>query len=315
MNLGLVEFNNCHSETLLSIIEYSIKRNINLNIYLNNIENTWISFYENLYKLNINPIINLKYDIDNFDFIILNTSHIIDGNKDYFNFIKNYKEKTIFIHHYDKPFFKNIKNNLIVTPLLKKFLKKYYNKNSINYFLPIFNTIDLNQKKKYLFCFVGNMRSRNIDLFFKILDLSLEYDFKILYIGNFFGIENFDFSKYKNFESFKNLNSIDFVNKLSSSKYLLPIIDLNKYYFKKRLTGIIPLSINFCIPLIINSKVAKIYNFDKNNSVIYEDNFENIINNILIEKINYQEIKNNLKIFNKKLLSKNYNILDDIFKP
>ena len=134
----------------------------------------------------------------NYNILFLNTSHIIDGEESYFKLINNYTNKTIFIHHYDKCFFKKSKFNIIVTPLLKRFLKKKI-KNNINYILPIFKSINLSNKKhEYLFGFIGNMRHRNLEKFKKILDLSNIYNFKILYIGNYYGIEKFNFNNYIN---------------------------------------------------------------------------------------------------------------------
>jgi hypothetical protein len=316
MKIGIIEFNSCHSETLLSWIEYINNKNYNYNIFVKNKKNNWLDYYNSLinFRSKILLINNLDFMIDEYDILFINTSHIVDTNNDLFKKMIEYNKKIIFIHHYDKPLFKNTINNIIVTPLLKKYIKKKTKSDIINYILPIFKFKKISKEEfKYLFCFIGNMRHRNLINFEKILELSINYNFKILYIGNNFGLENFNLNKYKNFVHFSNLNSIDFIEKLSYVKYLLPIVNTKKCYSKKRLTGIIPLGINFNIPLIINSIIANIYNFNNLNSIIYNDkNFVEIIIKIINKEYDYISLKNNLSKMNEKIIKNNNEILDNI---
>jgi hypothetical protein len=318
MKIAIIEFNNCHFETLMTWIEYAILKNYDYKIFVDieNIKNNWLDYYNTIVNIKDNIVLinELKKTIDDYDILFMNTSHIINTTNTFIKELKNYNKKTIFIHHYDKCLFKNTYNNIIVTPLLKKMIKKNIKNNSISYILPIFNVREISKENyKYLFCFIGNMRHRELIYFQKILDLSNIYNFKILYMGNYFGIENYDFKNYNNFVHFKNLSSIKFIEHLSYVKYLLPIINNKKCYSKKRLTGIIPLSINFNIPLIINSKIADIYNFKDINSIIFNDNnFNEIIIKIINCEYNYLSLKKNLVNLNKNIINNNNNIIDDI---
>ena len=70
------------------------------------------------------------------------------------------------------------------------------------------------------------------------------------------------------------------INKLKEVKFILPIGKKGGWFYWERLTGAIPLAINLNIPLIIDEKLAKIYELEEY-SILYKDNLTEILLSVL----------------------------------
>ena len=86
--------------------------------------------------------------------------------------------------------------------------------------------------------------------------------------------------KSKKIKAFFGLNTNDLIEKLRSIKFILPISKKGGWFHWQRLTGSIPLAINLNIPLIIDEKLAKIYELNEC-SILYKENLTEIFLNVL----------------------------------
>ena len=327
----IIEIQNYHGECIPGFIKYfsilgynNIEILITPELYKQNI----LDF--TYFKLKIKYLIFSKDKIDTYislgmcDFYKICFFNTLDIGmlkmRKYWH--SNHKFKSILVLHnkknlekYDLNF-----NNIVV---LKKFNKnlpfyeinphyfgdyEYHVKSNITNFVTAGN--NLKQKK-------------NFDLLIncvKKLLLNNIFNFHITIIGN--GYKNLT-----NFVSKTNLiKYITFTGRISYSlmyKYIakndffLPLLDPNihRSYLKDLTTGSFQLSYGFNIPLIIEKTFADAYNFNNNNSIVYnqnEDFYNKLKEAININKEKYKKIKEGLKIKTKEIEINSINNLKKI---
>jgi len=94
---------------------------------------------------------------------------------------------------------------------------------------------------------------------------------------------------------------------IAKSDFFLPLLDPNihKQYLSDHTSGSFQLSYGFNIPMVIEKTFAKAYNFDDNNSIIYNNNNKDFCNKLkdainLNEEV-YIKIKEKLKLKSKEI--------------
>ena len=70
------------------------------------------------------------------------------------------------------------------------------------------------------------------------------------------------------------------IKSLRRAKFILPLAKKGGWFYWQRLTGSIPLAINFNIPMIMDNELAKIYELE-NTSITYENSMSEIMDDIL----------------------------------
>ena len=95
------------------------------------------------------------------------------------------------------------------------------------------------------------------------------------------------------------------IEKLKDIKFILPLSQQGGWFYWQRLTGTIPLAINLNIPLIIDNKLAKIYNLESC-GLLYENKISEILESIMsISEDDYYKMVENIVIYKKKQASNN----------
>ena len=95
------------------------------------------------------------------------------------------------------------------------------------------------------------------------------------------------------------------IEKLKEVKFILPLSQQEGWFYWQRLTGTIPLAINLNIPLIVDKKLAKIYNLD-NCGLLYETAITEILEQITtISEEDYYKMVENIVIYKKQQASNN----------
>ena len=119
--------------------------------------------------------------------------------------------------------------------------------------------------------------------------------------------------------AFSGLQTPEMIKQLRYAKFILPIAKKNGWFYWQRLTGSIPFAINFNIPLIMDKKLAQIYNLE-NCCPTYENSILEIFKEIMnmndsqyykyieeIVKYKKQMYKQNTKNF-KEIIDRNIQI-------
>lgn len=298
MYIAYYEENDFHTEIIPSFL-YNF--DASFNIY----NNQDLSYYKNFKDF---TLLNKKYFINdvkniNFDKILISYSHTTHNLYDELS--KIYDINNIFVICHLKSEIGNFKNIIVLTPL-----------NHINnlYFLPIHNFIKSNICYKNNFAIIGRFKDDNRD-YKQIINIIKKYN-KYNFCFNFFVRNNkFIPSELKNLENiypnhiqvYENLNDEKLDKMISRSKFIFTCLSDNSCYTKDRLSGMIPLSYNFCIPLITDNNLKNIYNIK--NCISYENNIEDLFMNILnITNDEYNILIDNLYIEKIKIIDENKNI-------
>ena len=225
-------------------------------------------------------------------------------------------KRIITIPHVPKHPHPNDNISIVLTPILKNI----NNGNDVHYILPIYNKIpaNLHENKMCILGVVGLCDENNKD----IKDLELLIDtvdpskFLVYIFTRGSNISRRLINKYKfsNVMVFENIGSSEMVRKLEMCKFILPLPSKDSWYYKDRLTGVIPLAINNNIPMVLPNKLKEIY--DLKGCISYDSSLLEIIDevvNISEDKYNHilQEMYNwktkvcleNKKVFNYFCLS------------
>ena len=140
-------------------------------------------------------------------------------------------------------------------------------------------------------------------------------DFQVFVVGKYeiFSPNNISKELQENFIFRYNVSYIDLYKIVDSSDFIIVNLDPNnkkdEEFSNIRVTGSAQLIYGFSKPAIINQKFANIYNFTKNNSLIYENsNFFQIMKDaIFLNNADYDKLKNNLIKLSKVIYNKSIN--------
>jgi hypothetical protein len=326
VHFGIIQFSNKHTEIFGTFIEILKKYNWPITIYYNleSDEYTFLKYYEKIFgKLDICPITEINYDLDLF---------IIVSSSDYKNntsTIEQIAHKSIFIHHqkiHHRPF---MKKTITVSPVIQTA------EMPINeYILPIYrNYKNIHYKSSYsssktVFAVVGGIR---------IHANGVPTDRDLTQLRNFIEAhpnDNYEFwffmrkwdwigiSKRHKFLAnnpkiigFAGLTTEQMIKHLHHVKFILPLSKKGGWFYNQRLTGAIPIAINFNIPLVIEEKLATIYGLE-NCSFCYQDTLEPLISLITISKDDYYSKILELVKYKKRITKQNeINFVNLCVKP
>jgi len=111
--------------------------------------------------------------------------------------------------------------------------------------------------------------------------------------------------EHPNIKFFPGLSTEKMIEKLKEIKFILPLSQQGGWFYWQRLTGTIPLAINLNMPLILDKKLAKIYNLE-DCGLLYENKISEIVESIIsISEDNYYKLIENIVIYKKKQVSNN----------
>jgi hypothetical protein len=183
-----------------------------------------------------------------------------------------------------------------IVPFYRVYKKMHSNYNSLN--LAIIGAIRPHQKDKDLSLLMDLLKIPNLKL--NVYIFMRKMDWKVISNRNKFLREN------PNIKFFPGLSTEKMIEKLKEVKFILPLSQQGGWFYWQRLTGTIPLAINLNIPLILDKKLAKIYNLE-DCGLLYENKISEILESIISisEENYYQIIENSFSIFvwqNRKLL-------------
>jgi len=308
MKIAYYEENDYHTEILGTFLTKF--DNCEITVYNTHDKSEWIQYYKNIWGFDLKPAETLIDNYKLYDKIIIGTSistelflDKLDKNK--------LLDKLLYVCHLKENLNNEIQDKTIVlTPL---------NKTPNNYcILPINNLYnDVFPKKDNIIGIIGRFKNNNRDSN-ELVNLIENY--KCHNFSFYLFSRHIKFvprqlielqKKYPNhIKIFLKVKTKELVEYFKVIKYLCPLNDDNSIYCKDRLTGIIPLSYNFNIPLLINKKLANIYNIQS--GFIYEKSiieiFENIIaidDQLYLDKIKclLEEKKNIIKKNNEQLFN------------
>jgi len=297
VHFALIQISRKHTEILGTFIEIILKNKWDLTIYYNleQDEYTFVKFYNQLFEkeLNVKPTNQLIENIEEIDYFIFASS--TDEAKMPEIFKKNeLAYKTIYVQHQAAHFFPFMLKNIMVSPVIHS---EELDKTKTTYMLPIYKTYKklhwspLN--KTTIFAVIGGIRANQYG---KIFDRNLDMIQEILQKypkGNYefwFFMRKWDWiwisRKYKFLREnpkifgFPGLETDLMIKSLRRAKFILPLAKKGGWFYWQRLTGSIPLAINFNIPMVMDRELAQIYGLE-NTSVIYENSMSEIMDDIL----------------------------------
>lgn len=312
MKIAYYEENNYHTEIAGTFLDYFTKYNIT--VYNDNDNSGYIQWFSKQLKFTLKKTDDFINEHNEYDLIIIGTSYSFKYLKD--ERFKLDMSKIYFVNHLKEDIDINSDlNGFVLTPI------NLINKN-LSYVLPISNiyyNLNKNNVQKITIGIIGRFKdgNRNInDIMRLIKDYShLNFEIKI-------------FSRHPKFIPKQIINLInepggqkikiiyklpisDIIKHIPSIHYFCPITSKNSCYIKDRLTGIIPFSLNFNTPLLLDEETNKIYNLKT--PVIYKDSICEIIEQIVnMDKKDYFNLIENIKIEKKEIIHNNNNIFDNI---
>ena len=316
----IFEPRDCHNECTPGYTKYFIDLGYNVDIlmryrgidsfsYFNDSnENIRVFLYNELREIKKRKKFNLI--IKKYDYILLET--FFKEEKELFKKLHLYNNNSIFIFHeielYDKHFTKS----------------KYFNKNRVwtlgnttiglqvnpHYFG---NILIKGKSKKTKFFLTSTIKRDYKPLIESANQLQKEnFNFKIIVTGrdSSFNSSCISANINNNFIFNHNVSYSELYQLVDNSDYIIILLSPdNKYdeiYKTKKVTGSYQLSLGFNKPCLINNEFADYYDFNSQNSLIYNNKnlYIEMKKAILMNNSEYKKIQHNLQIKKKEL----YNI-------
>jgi hypothetical protein len=312
VHFGIIQFSNKHTEIFGTFIEILKKYNLLFTIYYNldKDDYTFLKYYEKIFgKLEIKKCNEINYS---HDFFIITSS---SDEKNYTDIINRISHKSIYVHH-QKAHHKSFMNKTItVSPVINTTGFK------INeYILPIYKIykkVHWKKTDKTVFGIIGGIRGlKNGNTFDKDLNLIKKfiekypndnYEFWIfMRKWDWIGITRYHSFLLKNPKiiAFPGLSTEKLINKLHKVKFILPLSKKDGWFYNQRLTGSIPFAINFNIPLIIETNLAKLYSLE-DCSFCYNDSLDEFANILNIDNTDYYNKIIELVKYKRKITKQN----------
>ena len=295
INFALVQLSKKHTEifgTFIEIIKY-FKWELTIYYDKDNDPYTFLNYYNKLFdiSLNINQIANLENNRNKHDYFIFTTSSDSPEISEFFK-KEEISDRCIFVNHNASNYLPYMKKNIQMSPIIN--LKDNLNPNIkscciIPYYRQ-YNKIHSNYNSKNI-AIIGAIRP-NLDL--NIYIFMRKIDWKVISNRNKF-LKNNPYIKF-----YPGLSTNLLIEKLNEIKFILPLSQKDGWFYWQRLTGTIPLAINLNIPLVIDEKLAKIYNLE-NCGLLYENRIIEILDSIKsISEEDYYKMVENIVIYKKK---------------
>lgn len=317
IHFALVQLSKKHTEIFGTFIEIILYYHWELTIYYDkdNDPYTFINYYNKLFEttLNVLPIALLQENHIKHDYFIFTTSADAPHIPEYFK-TPEMSNRCIYINHqasYYLPFMKkniqmspviNLKDDSItkrlsscIVPFYRQYKKIHSNYHSNN--LAIVGAIRPHQKDKDLSLLMDLLKIPNLK--FNIYIFMRKLDWRVISNRNKF------LREHPNIKFFPGLSTEKMIEKLREIKFILPLSQQSGWFYWQRLTGTIPLSVNLNIPLVIDKKLAKIYNLE-NCGLLYENKISEILESIMsISEEDYYKLIENIVIYKKQQSSIN----------
>jgi len=312
IHFALVQLSKKHTEIFGSFIEIIQFYKWEFTIYYDkdNDPYTFLNYYSKLFEtsLNILPTAQLQNNYNKYDYFIFTTSADAQNIPEYLKTPKM-SNRCIYVNHqasFSLPFMKkNIQVSPVIqikddtkllsciVPFYRKYNKLHSNYNSYN--LAIIGAIRLHQKDKDLSLLLDLLRNPNLKI--NIYIFMRKMDWRVISNRNKF------LRQHPNIKFFPGLSTDKMIEKLKEVKFILPLTQKDGWFYWQRLTGTIPLSINLNIPLIMDKKLAKIYNLE-DCGLLYENKISEILDQIVsISEEKYYKLIENIVIYKKKQVS------------
>ena len=314
INFALVQLSKKHTEIFGTFIEIILYYHWELTIYYDkdNDPYTFINYYNKLFEtsLNVIPIVQLQENRAKHDYFIFTTSADAPHIPEYFKTPEMF-HRCIYVNHqasYSLPFMKkNIQMSPVIqikddtnttakkllaciVPFYRQYKKVHSRLNSPN--LAIVGAIRPHQKDKDLTLLMDLLNTPNPK--FNIYIFMRKMDWKVISNHNKF------LRQHPNIKFFPGLSTDKMIEKLKEVKFILPLSQQGGWFYWQRLTGTIPLAVNLNIPLVIDKKLAKIYNLE-NCGLLYENKITEILESIMsISEENYYKMVENIVIYKKQ---------------
>ena len=314
MKIGFYEENTYHTEILGTFIEPFLENSENEFVVYNGLDKSeWVNYYEKIYKFEVKSHFDIIKDLNNLDKIIIGSS----------------SSTSFFLDKLDKGILDSIKNKIFYVTHLKEELNIYESKKTIvlsplnksdknTFILPINNSYKIinKNKDKLIIGVIGRFKNdnRDSDEIINLIINNKDKDFAIYIFSRhikFIPNKLFEIQKIypDKLKFFLKKNTEYMVKIFNQIKYLIPLSNKNSIYYKDRLTGIIPLSYNFNIPLVIENNLADIYNI--NSCIKYNNSIQEVFNTLFT--CDYNNLLNNLIIEKNKIILNNNLILQKLF--
>ena len=321
VHFALIQISKKHTEIFGTFIEIILKNKWELTIFydLDSDEYSFVKYYNSLFdnKLNIKPTSYLLDQIENIDYLIITSS----SDEKYLNNNIKYdlSHKCIYIQHQAaqwKPF---MLKNIMVSPVIKS---EELDNTVCESILPIYREYkNLHWKPnsgKVIFAVIGGVRfNQHGKLFDKNIDLIKEFINKYP-DGNYefwFFMRKWDWTAlYKKYKFLKNnpkifgfpgLKTEELIKSLHRVKFILPIAMKKGWFYWERLTGNIPIAINFNIPIILDHELAQIYKLEEY-AICYEESLTEIYDYAInMNNNDYYEYVEKIVKYKKKITREN----------
>lgn len=314
IHFALVQLSKKHTEIFGTFIEIINYYHWELTIYYDkdNDPYTFINYYNKLFEttLNVLPTAQLEENKKNYDYFIFTTSADAPHIPEYFK-TPDMSNRCIYVNHqasYCLPFMKkniqmspviNIKDDKkllsCIIPFYRQYKRVHSNYNSTN--LAIIGAIRLHQKDKDLKLLIDLLKIP--DLKINIYIFMRKIDWKAISNRNKF------LRQHPNIKFYPGLSTEKMIEKLKEIKFILPLSQQGGWFYWQRLTGTIPLAINLNTPLIMDKKLAKIYNLE-DCSLLYESSITEVLEQITtISEEDYYKMVENIVIYKKQQTSNN----------
>ncbi len=292
VHFALIQLTKKHTEIFGTFLEIILHNNWDLTIYFNADEYSFLPYYMNLFqtKFDIKATHQLVDDKDQFDYFIWTSSSDENHIPGCFK-TKEYAERSIFVQHQAAHMKEYMYKNIVVSPVIKL-------DNMQTYILPIYRNykqlhyVEM-ENQPIIFGIIGGIRTlkngktldRNLDIVKATIEKFPNENYEIQFLMRKWDwmwiSKKYPFLvKSKKIKAFFGLNTNDLIEKLRSIKFILPIGKKGGWFYWQRLTGAIPIAINLNIPLIIDEKLAKIYELEKC-SILYKENLTEIFESVL----------------------------------
>jgi hypothetical protein len=314
IHFALVQLSKKHTEIFGTFIEIILYYNWQFTIYYDkeNDPYTFLNYYTKIFEtpLNILSTAQVKDNYNKHDYFIFMTSADSPHIPEYFK-TKEMSSRCIYVNHqasFSLPFMKkNIQMSPVIqikddsklssciVPFYRIYKNVHSNFNSLN--LAIVGAIRPHQKDKDLSLLLDLLKNPNLKL--NIYIFMRKMDWKVISNRNKF------LREHPNIKFFPGLSTEKMIEKLREIKFILPLSQQGGWFYWQRLTGTIPLAINLNIPLILDKKLAKIYNLE-DCGLLYENKISEILETIIsIPEENYYKLIENIVIYKKKQVSNN----------
>jgi hypothetical protein len=300
--IALYEENTYHTEILGTFLYYCRENNIKVDYYNDSDQSYFYEHYVKLFNMNIIRYKNVELldRVDEYKYILVGTMGKI--SKIETAFYTNLDKFICIFHNYDDQ-----NGNDITNPDIKKLVMTPLNKTIGSFILPIFSPqIVTDRKMGKTITLVGRFKSREWTHIMPLVDSG--YSIQIITRRAKMVPKTLAEFKHPNVKVFLKRNADDMMRIINKSNYLLCLTDYNSWYYKDRLSGIIALSFNYGVPLLMPKLLNEIYGFD---CVVEYDTYMEIPN--IIENTNYDNI---VKLLNKTtgdIIRNNNVILNNIF--